>query len=435
MNGWQHVDIRSMQSSMRDYSDRAACHPEASCSGCPHQCPHLYLTRPGARLGHRIQRDISHRRKRHARSSTAVAKQACASTGAAASYKLAQISAPSTLPFDPRTMIAIGAVIVILMALKKVFDTPSRTYDPQNPNVGDEYDSWTEDGILEYYWGEHIHLGYYTEAERAQGYKKKDFKQAKLDFVDEMLRWSGAAAPARILDVGCGIGGTSRHLAATFPGARVQGITLSPAQVKRAAALAEKRGLSNVSFQVMNALEMDFEDNTFDLVWACESGEHMPDKAKYVQEMTRVLKPGGHIVIATWCQREGTPGRPLTAKDKAALQFLYDEWAHPYFVSVQEYGRLLEGTGKLESVEVDDWTPQTLPTWRHSNWVGVWDPWPVIFKLNPFVWYKVMREIVTLERMHRAFDSGLMEYGMAKAVKKAAAPQAAQERSALSTAA
>lgn len=42
----------------------------------------------------------------------------------------------------------------------------------------------------------------------------------------------------------------------------------------------------------MNALEMDFEDNTFDLVWACESGEHMPDKAKYVQEMTRVLKPG-----------------------------------------------------------------------------------------------------------------------------------------------
>ena len=83
------------------------------------------------------------------------------------------------------------------------------------------------DGILEYYWGEHIHLGYYTEAERAQGYKKKDFKQAKLDFVDEMLKWSGAAAPARILDVGCGIGGTSRHLAARFPGARVQGAAFS----------------------------------------------------------------------------------------------------------------------------------------------------------------------------------------------------------------
>ena len=50
----------------------------------------------------------------------------------------------------------------------------------------------------------------------------------------------------------------------------------------------------------------------------------------------------------------------------------------------------IQATGKLESVAIDDWTPQTLPTWRHSNWVGVWDPWPVIFKFNPFVWYKVL---------------------------------------------
>ncbi len=48
---------------------------------------------------------------------------------------------------------------------------------------------------------------------------------------------------------------------------------------------------------------------------------------------------------------------------------------------------------------------------------------------------QVVREIVTLERMHRAFDSGLMEYGMAKAVKKASAPKAAVERPAYSSAA
>lgn len=45
------------------------------------------------------------------------------------------------------------------------------------------------------------------------------------------------------------------------------------------------------------------------------SGEHMPDKKKYVEEMTRVLKPGGRIVIATWCQRdEGS--RPFDDKEK-----------------------------------------------------------------------------------------------------------------------
>lgn len=47
-------------------------------------------------------------------------------------------------------------------------------------------------------------------------------------------------------------------------------------------------------------------------------------------------------MIATWCQREAPPERPFTARERSALQFLYDEWAHPFFVSVQEYGRLLE---------------------------------------------------------------------------------------------
>lgn len=71
----------------------------------------------------------------------------------------------------------------------------------------------------------------------------QDFIQAKYDFVDDMLAFSGAKAPKRILDVGCGIGGTSRHLAAKFPEAEVVGITLSPQQVERAARLAKERGL------------------------------------------------------------------------------------------------------------------------------------------------------------------------------------------------
>jgi len=47
--------------------------------------------------------------------------------------------------------------------------------------------------------------------------------------------------------------------------------------------------------QVMDALQMQFQDDSFDLVWACESGEHMPDKKAYVEEMTRVLAPGGNV--------------------------------------------------------------------------------------------------------------------------------------------
>lgn len=91
---------------------------------------------------------------------------------------------------------------------------------------------------------------------------------------------------------------------------------------------------------------------------------------------------------------------------------------HPSPTEATLPNHLLQGTGKLDRVVTADWTAPTIDSWRHSIWVGVWNPWPVILKLNPVVWYKVVREIVTLERMHRAFDSGLMQYGMMKAVKK-----------------
>ncbi len=142
-----------------------------------------------------------------------------------------------------------------------------------------------------------------------------------------------------------------------------------------------------------------------------------------------MLKPGGTLVIACWCQREETPEAPLTQQDKAELQFLYDEWAHPFFISPEEFERLMQGTGKMQNTSCDDWTPQTIDSWRHSIWVGVFDPWIVISK--PWAWYKVTREIVTLERMHQAFDKGLMQYGMIRGVKAPLAePEAAGSSSA-----
>ena len=53
---------------------------------------------------------------------------------------------------------------------------------------------------------------------------------------------------------------------------------------------SSQQSTPNAKFEVMNALEMTFPDNSFDIVWACESGEHMPDKKKYIDEMMRVLK-------------------------------------------------------------------------------------------------------------------------------------------------
>ena len=311
-----------------------------------------------------------------------------------------------------------------LVKIKNVLDTPSRTYVQGENTVGNEYDAWTKEEILEYYWGEHIHLGYYNDDDLAKGagtllgHKVKDFIEAKEDFVDEMFKFSKAekSKVTSVLDVGCGIGGASRRLASVCvgSGAQVTGITLSQEQAKRANDLAKSQNIPNAKFEVMDALNMSFADNSFDLVWACESGEHMPDKKKYVEEMMRVLKPGGSLVLATWCQRETPP--ELTKVEKSQLQFLYDEWAHPYFISIQEYGRLVETCNPGAAVTLDDWTKQTIVSWRHSIWAGVYDPLPVFTR--PKIWYKTLRDIICLERMQRAFKRKLMVYGMMRVVKK-----------------
>lgn len=322
-------------------------------------------------------------------------------------YRTAKAAAP-----------VVATAVVAGAGLVKLLDRPSRTYG--DGTVAKEYDEWTQDGILEYYWGEHIHLGYYNEEEMAAGYKKKNFIQAKYDFIDEMASLGGISAEtdgnAKVLDVGCGVGGTSRFLAKKLgPNAQVTGITLSPNQVKRATELAVEQKVPNANFLVKNALEMDYPDNTFDIVWACESGEHMPDKKKYIDEMMRVLKPGGKFVMATWCQRDDRDV-PFTKKDERDLNYLYEEWTHPYFISIESYAELIDDTGMMNSVTTADWKVQTIASWRHSVWVGVYDPRGFIFKPHKYI--KCIRDGYCLERMHRAFDRGLMEYGMFAATKK-----------------
>lgn len=97
------------------------------------------------------------------------------------------------------------------------------------------------------------------------------------------------------------------------------------------------------------------------------------------------------------------------------LNFLYSEWTHPYFISIAKYAEIMEQTNVLSGITTDDWSVQTIPSWRHSIWVGVYDPLPVL--IRPHLWWKCLRDGITLERMHQAFTSGLMQYGMMTAVK------------------
>jgi MPBQ/MSBQ methyltransferase len=298
-------------------------------------------------------------------------------------------------------LVTLGVVIYLL--------TP-RSYESAD-SVANSYDEWTEDGILEFYWGEHIHLGHYGSPPQS-----KDFITAKHDFVHEMVRWGGLEnlpAGTTLLDVGCGIGGSSRILAKDY-NFEVTGVTISPQQVKRAQELTPE-GV-NPKFQVDDAMALSFPDASFDVVWSVEAGPHMPDKAVFARELLRVLKPGGILVVADWNQRDDRT-IPLNFWEKPVMKQLLDQWSHPAFSSIEGFAELLNETGLVEGeVVTDDWTQETLPSWIDSIWQGIIKPKGLImFGVSGFI--KSLREVPTLLLMRLAFGAGLCRFGMFRAVR------------------
>lgn len=305
-------------------------------------------------------------------------------------------------------------VLVVALGIVIYLITP-RSYESSD-TVDNSYDDWTSDGILEFYWGEHIHLGHYGSPPR-----RKDFLQAKADFVHEMVKWGGLDKLPRgttVLDVGCGIGGSSRILAKEYE-FEVTGVTISPKQVQRATELTSQ-GVT-AKFQVDDALALSFPDNSFDVVWSIEAGPHMPDKAKYGSEMMRVLKPGGILVVADWNQRDDRQ-KPLNYWEKPVMRQLLDQWSHPAFSSIEGFSEQIAETGLVEGeVATADWTPETLPSWLESIWQGIVRPQGLIkFGFSGFI--KSLREVPTMLLMRLGFGAGLCRFGMFRAVKSNSVP-------------
>lgn len=110
----------------------------------------------------------------------------------------------------------------------------------------------------------------------------------------QALKLDGAV---RILDIGSGLGGPSRYLAATY-GCTVQGIDLNASFVDVATFLAEKTGLTDrVTYQCANALSLPFDAEVFDIAWTQHVAMNIADRAALYGETFRVLRPGGQFAI------------------------------------------------------------------------------------------------------------------------------------------
>ena len=300
--------------------------------------------------------------------------------------------------------------LLFVLAVIALYLLTARRYQSSD-SVANFYDQWTNGGLLEFYWGEHIHLGHYGSPPQ-----RKDFLAAKYDFVHEMVRWGGLdrmPPGTTVLDVGCGIGGSSRILAKDYRFS-VTGVTISPEQVRRAQQLTPPDLAAR--FAVDDAMALSFPDGSFDVVWSVEAGPHMPDKAIFAKELMRVLKPGGTLVVADWNQRDDRRV-PLNGWERPVMKQLLDQWSHPAFSSIEGFAELLEATGLVQGqVATADWTEQTLPSWIDSIWQGIIRPQGlVLFGLPGFI--TSLREVPTLLLMRLAFGTGLCRFGMFRAVR------------------
>ncbi len=263
----------------------------------------------------------------------------------------------------------------------------------------------TSSNLWEQIWGEHMHHGYYGRG----GNCKLNRRQAQIDLIEELLNWANIKDVTNLVDVGCGIGGSTLYLAEKF-NAQATGITLSPVQANRATERASEVKLEEtVQFQVADALNMPFADNNFDLVWSLESGEHMPDKEKFFQECYRVLKPGGTFICATWCHRPTHSwAGELTEDEKQHLADIYRVYCLPYVISLPEYEIIARDCG-FNEIKVDDWSMEVAPFWDIVI-DSAFNLEAIAGLLNSG--WQTVEGALSLGLMSRGYERGLIRFGL-----------------------
>jgi SAM-dependent methyltransferase len=141
----------------------------------------------------------------------------------------------------------------------------------------------------------------------------------------ELATAVGIEPSTRVLDLGCGIGGPARYLAATF-GCKVTGVDLSPAFIEAASYLTARSGLSDrVTLLTGDALQLPFEDAAFDTVFLQHVAMNIGDRAALYAEVRRILAPGGRLATYDLVSGDGDVVYPVPWARDPSTSFLLSE--------------------------------------------------------------------------------------------------------------
>ncbi len=252
-------------------------------------------------------------------------------------------------------------------------------------------------------WGPHIHHGYYENNNVLSPLEAQEKLIEKLaEIVDIMPH-------TKILDAGCGMGGSSLYLAKKYQ-ATVIGITLSDKQVAIATQQAKLENIKHVTFQIEDALSLaSFSDNSFDVIWSLESCEQFYDKNLFIKQAFRVLKPNGKLLLATWCSDRDEYEGQLAKKYKKLCQ----AFDLPYMPSIERYRVLLEKQNFIVK-EICDWSTKVAKSWDIGvSLVSAYS----FLKILKIAGWRGFRFAKQIKLMQEAFHQQWVRYGVFLAVK------------------
>ena len=205
----------------------------------------------------------------------------------------------------------------------------------------DYYDSADADDFYRTIWGgEDIHIGLYDSS--------PDIATASRCTVERMAAKAEPLKGKQVLDLGSGYGGAARVLAGEY-GAHVTCLNLSAVENERNRALTREAGLEDKITIVDGSFDsVPFESGRFDLAWSQDAILHAPDRRAVLDEVARVLKPGGAFIFTDPMQADALDNR-------RALQPIYDRIHLPDLASFGFYRDELSERG-FEEISVEELT-------------------------------------------------------------------------------
>lgn len=210
-------------------------------------------------------------------------------------------------------------------------------------------------------FGRHVHWGYWPEPAQADG-SVEDFAIAAERLCQRVYQATGVEEGDRVLDAGCGFGGTIASLNEHFQALHLTGINIDPRQLERARQEVQPLNQNQIEFVEGDACQLPFPDESMDVVLAVECIFHFPSRADFFREARRVLRPGGKLGICDFVPIPLWRAFQRTLDRVSDLSFSGTYGRVDSYFTLEDYKALAQETGYYLAFQ-EDITRNTLPTY------------------------------------------------------------------------